>query len=144
MKAEEYLSRYHNMKIKMESLKEEVKVFIRLANSIPGVNFDAIRVDGTKCLDAPYVKWIHKTVDNERLIEDMETKLPIVKNEVVSIIEELEDSELKRLLIYRYIDWLSWSQIAKNMIFSPSTIRRKHDKALIQIEISQKGKDEQG
>lgn len=29
-------------------------------NTIPGVQFDQIRVSGTRNLEAPFVKWIHK------------------------------------------------------------------------------------
>lgn len=138
MIVKEYLSRYHYTKQKIERMQEEVKEYIRLANSIPGINFDAIRVDGTKSLEAPFAKWIHKALDNELLIADMKRKLPIIKGEIISVIEELEDSQLKRVLIYRYIDWLSWSKITKNMLYSTATVRRWHDRALTQIVIPEK------
>ena len=144
MKVKEYLSRYHYTELKIKRLQEEVNEYIRLANSIPGCNFDAIRVDGTKSLDAPFVKWIHKALDNEQLIGELKKQLPVIKGEIISIIDELEDSQLKRVLIHRYIDWLSWSEIAKKLYFSSSKIRRMHDKALEEITILSKGKGEQG
>jgi hypothetical protein len=67
----EYLSRYHNTKVKIQKLQALVDEYIRLANEIPGVNFDAIRVDGGKSLKAPFEKWILKTLDYELEIKKM-------------------------------------------------------------------------
>ena len=133
MTVKEYLSRYHKMKEKIELLKQQVEEYIRLANSIPGINFDTIRVDGTKSLKAPFEKWIHKTLDNELLINELEKNLPIIKGEIITLIESLENKQYGMILIHRYIDWLSWRQIADKMFFSSATIRRWHDKALLEI-----------
>lgn len=40
MNVKEYLSRYHNTELKISRLQIEVEEYIRLANSIPGINFD--------------------------------------------------------------------------------------------------------
>ncbi len=135
MNVKDYLSRYHYTELKIQRMQEEVYEYNRLANSIPGCNFDAIRVDGTKSLDAPFTKWIHKAMEQELLIEDMKRKLPIIKCEIISVIDELEDTELKRLLIYRYIDWLSWSDIAAKMYVSLSTLKRWHKNAISLLKI---------
>jgi DNA-directed RNA polymerase specialized sigma subunit len=142
MQVKEYLSRYHNTKEKIKLLEIEIEEFIRLANSIPGISFDQLRVDGTKNLKAPFEKWILKTLENEQKITKMRRKLPIIKGEIIGVINRLDDSKCKRLLIYRYIDWLSWDNIAKNLVYSPSTVRRWHEKALSQIVLSEKDKVE--
>lgn len=136
MNAKEYLSRYHEAEIKINKLQQMVDEYIRLANSIPGINFDAIRVDGTKNLKAPFEKWILRALDDEAVIVELKRKLPIIKGEIVSLIESLDDSDLKRVLLFRYIDWLSWSEISKKMYYSTATIRRWHDKALLEISRS--------
>jgi DNA-directed RNA polymerase specialized sigma subunit len=135
MNAKEFLSRYHDTEQKIKSLQAEVDEYIRLANSIPGMNFDAIRVDGTKSLEAPFIKWISRALDNEVLIADMKRNLPIIKGEIISAIDELDVEEHKMVLIHRYIDWLSWSEISKKMFYSVATVRRWHDKAIRMISI---------
>jgi len=135
MNVKDYLSRYHYTELKIQRMQEEVYEYNRLANTIPGCNFDAIRVDGTKSLDAPFTKWIHKALEQELLIEVMKRKLPIIKCEIISVIDELEDTELKKLLIYRYIDWLSWNDIAAKMYVSLSTLKRWHKNALELLKI---------
>jgi len=143
MQVKDYLSRYHNTKEKIKLLEKEIEEFIRLANSIPGISFDQLRVDGTKSLKAPFEKWIQKTLENEQKIARMRRKLPIIKGEIIGVINKIDDSKCKRLLIYRYIDWLSWDTIAKNLVYSSSTVRRWHEKALSQISFSEKDKVEQ-
>jgi DNA-directed RNA polymerase specialized sigma subunit len=130
MNAKEYLSRYHETEIKINKLQQMVDEYIRLANSIPGINFDAIRVDGTKSLQAPFEKWILKALDDEAVIIELKRKLPIIKGEIIAFIDELEDKELRKLLIYRYLDWSSWQEIADKMFVSISTLKRWHIKAL--------------
>ena len=135
MTAKEYLSRYHNTEQKIMRMQAEVDEYIRLANSIPGMNFDAIRVNGTKSLDAPYVKWIQRALDNELLIADLKRDLPIIKGEIISVIDELAVEEQKMVLIHRYIDWLSWNETAAQMFISYSSSRRLHNKAMENIKI---------
>ena len=144
MDVKEYLSRYHETEERILKLQQVVAEYLRLANTIPGVNLDQIRVDGTRKLDAPFEKWILRALDDELLIEELKRQLPIIKCEIISIIDELEDKQHKMILIHRYIDWLSWSEISKKLYFSSSKIRRMHDKALEEITIMSKGKVEQG
>ena len=135
MDVKKYLSRYHNLELDIKHLQDEIAEYKRLASSIPGMNFDAIRLDGTKSLDAPFTKWIYKAIEKEQQISDMMKQLQMVKCEIISVIDELNETGLKRLLIYRYIDWLSWNEIAKKMFYSASTIRRWHDEAIKMITI---------
>ena len=131
----EYLSRYHYMKENIKQTKAEVAEYKRLASSVPGCSFDAISVDGTKNEDAPFVKWFHNAIDNEFELNQMLKNLPIVKAEILSTIMQLEDSNLKRVLIYRYIDCLTWPDIMEKMYMSKATVLRWHKQAIAQIKI---------
>jgi len=142
MNAKEYLSRYHETEIKINKLQQIVDEYIRLANSIPGINFDAIRVDGTKSLKAPFEKWILRALDDEAVILELKSKLPIIKGEIIAVIDEIEDKELRKLLIYRYLDWSSWQEIAEKMFVSISTLKRWHVCALNLIKILQEKKED--
>ena len=144
MDVKEYLCRYHITEEKILKLQQIVAEYLRLANTIPGVNLDQIRVDGTRKLDAPFEKWILKALDDELLIEELKKQLPLIKCEIISLIDELEEKEYKMILIHRYIDWLSWTDISQKLYYSSSKIRRMHDKALEEISILSKGKVEQG
>lgn len=133
MDTKEYLSQYRDAMLKIDKLKKDVEYYNHMSSTIPGMNFDQVRVDGTKKLDAPFTKWIHKALDCEHRIREIENQLPAIKDEIITTIEKLEDTELKSVLIFRYIDWYSWNEIAKEMYCSYATVRRKHSQALEQI-----------
>jgi DNA-directed RNA polymerase specialized sigma subunit len=133
MDVKQYLSRYHYLELDIKHMQDEIKEYERLANSIPGMNFDAIRVDGTRSLEAPFTKWIHKALEKELQIADLKKQLQIIKCEIISVIDKIDETEHKKLLIYRYIDWKSWSEIASMMYISLSTIKRWHKIALQSI-----------
>jgi DNA-directed RNA polymerase specialized sigma subunit len=143
MNAREYLSRYHNMRLKLEKLEYLHEDYIRMSHYIPGVQFDLIRVSGTKSLKAPFEKWVHKAMEVHYEIEQIKEDLQNIKNEILSAICDLENIDYKRILIYRYIDWLSWREIADKMFYSSASIRRMHDKAIEEIVLFINGKDEQ-
>jgi hypothetical protein len=136
MTAKEYLSRYHQTKEKIDKLQGLVDVYIRLANEIPGIQFDQVRVDGGKNLKAPFEKWILKAMEYEAQIVDLKRTLPIIKEEILTVIEDLEDEDLRKVLILRYFDWLTWNQIASKMYISYSTSRRMHNRAVTLLKAS--------
>ena len=112
MNVKEYLSRYHETKVKIEKLEQIVAEYIRLANSIPGINFDQVRIDGTKSLQAPFEKWIIRALDDEILIESLKKELPKIKCEILASIDGLDVEVQRKLLILRYIVCRSWKEIA--------------------------------
>ena len=91
MEVQKYLSRYHYMTVKLEKLQDLYDEYIRMSHSIPSVQFDQIRVSGTRNLEAPFVKWIRKAMGVDFDIENLKKDLPIVKGEILSVISELED-----------------------------------------------------
>ena len=133
MDVKQYLSRYHYLELDIKHMQDEIKEYKRLSNSISCMNFDAIRQDGTRSLDAPFTKWIHKALEKELQIADFKKQLQQVKCEIISVIDKLGDTEHKKLLIYRYIDWESWNVIANKMYISLSTLKRWHKIALQSI-----------
>jgi len=130
MNVKEYLSRYHETKVKIKELEQIVAEYIRLANSIPGINFDQVRIDGTKSLQAPFEKWIIRALDDEAEIKVLKKSLPIIKCEIISSIDLLDNKEHRRMLILRYIDNYAWNEISEIMHVSLSTIKRWHNYAL--------------
>jgi DNA-directed RNA polymerase specialized sigma subunit len=63
------------------------------------------------------------------------TVTPIIKGEIIAAIDTIEDKELRILLIYRYIDCISWQEIAEKLFVSNSTLKRWHIKALSLLKI---------
>ena len=51
-------------------------------------------------------------------------------NKAYEFIESIEDSIIRQILVYRYIDGLTWEQTGECMSYSWETVRKKHDKFL--------------
>ena len=131
----EYLSRYHNLIEKIERKKQYIAFCEERSHSIPGQDFSVERVDHTPSLEAPFVKWVLRGLDAERELKELEKECEKTRSEIEKIIVEIPDEQLQMVLYYRYIDWLSWTEISNKIFFSEKTVRRRHDFALEFVKI---------
>lgn len=51
-------------------------------------------------------------------------------NKAYEFIDSIEDSTVRQIMVYRYIDGLTWEQTGECMSYSWETVRKKHDKLL--------------
>lgn len=130
-----YLSRYHNLVLKMNHLKNDINRCQELADSIPGPKYDAMPRNPNRNTDAPFVKWILRKIDNEHELERLEPQAERLRNETLDAIANIGDTELESVLIHRYIYWKSWNEISDLIFASSSTVRRLHNKAMEQFNI---------
>ncbi|GAA0763820.1 hypothetical protein SDC9_83104 [bioreactor metagenome] len=63
---------------------------------------------------------------NKRIVSKM-NELVEEKDSLIEFIYNIEDSEIRQIFIYRYMDGLTWKEIGDKMNFATSTIRMKHD-----------------
>lgn len=125
-----YLCRYHNLLEKIQKKKEYIAFCDERASSIPGQDFTTPRVDHTPSYEAPFVKWIIKAADAKRELETLEEQCGRVKAEIETAISKLGDEDLQMVLIFRYIDWLSWIEISNKIYCSIASVYRKHKEAI--------------
>lgn len=135
MTNKEYLSQVYLLELKIKKLKVRSEEFERLSNTVPGSNYDGIRVDGTYNQEAPYVKWIVKKSEVDNKIVTLQKELERLKVEILEVIENLENEDHKNVLIMRYLDIQTWEKIAEKLYCSTSTVKRWHGQALSNIKI---------
>ena len=63
----------------------------------------------------------------KRRINSKMNELVEEKDSLVEFIYKIENSEIRQIFIYRYIDGLMWKEISGKMNYGTSTIRLKHD-----------------
>ena len=132
-----YLCRYHNLLERIEKKKEYIDFCNERAGSIPGPSYGERINNPSPSYEAPFVKWIYRAMDAEEELKQLEEKAKKVKMEIETTIAKLEDETLQMILIYRYIDWLTWSEISNKVYWSDKTVRRKHDLAIGLLKIDQ-------
>lgn len=62
---------------------------------------------------------------NRRIVNKM-NELVEEKDSLIEFIYSIEDSEVRQIFIYKYIDGMVWREIAKKMNYSETAIRDKH------------------
>ncbi len=134
----EYLSQIHFIEKKIEQLTIRAAEFERLSFSVPSVSFDRVRVDCARNLDAPFVKWLVKKDEVDDEIKKLKLKAEKLKAEIFALIDQIDDEQCKNILIMRYLNNLSWEQIATEMYMSLSTVKRLHGKAKSLIQVPEK------
>ena len=65
---------------------------------------------------------------NRKMIELVEEK-----DRLTEYIYELDNSDLRQILMYRYVKGLIWEDVGANMGYATITVRAKHDKFLKSI-----------
>ena len=130
MTAKEYLCRYHNLLEKVQKKKEYIAFCHERAGSIPGPQYGERINNPSPSYEAPFVKWIYRGIEAEDELKELEAKAELVKQEIETAISKIEDETLQMILIYRYIDWLSWLEISNKVFWSIATVKRKHEMAI--------------
>lgn len=136
MTANEYLSQVYNLKRKTKYNLVRLEELRELAFSISGTAFDRIP-SGTRNVEAPFAKTIERIIDQEaeiqREIEELERK----QKEIQMTIELLPDVDCRFVLLYRYMQGMTWENIALEMHAGISTVKRWHRKGLDKIKVPQ-------
>lgn len=131
MEAKEYLSRYHNLQLKIQKKHEYIDFCEERSRLVSSPIYgEKEGMSPNRNLKAPFEKWILRKIDAERELKELEKEVVIVKAEIEEAIAKLHDVDMERIVFYKYIDWLSWSEMEKVMFISVSSLRRKHDQAL--------------
>ena len=122
-----YLSRYRRMSKRIDRLLEEQSRWREMALKITPVLSQA---PGGGEIGSPIERPMDKVLEIDAEINREIDELQIVRQEIRAALNQLEDESLKLLMEYRYIDGLTWEQIAVKMNYSYMQICRLHGKAL--------------
>ena len=134
MTAKELIDEIIDLRNKVSALEKLIKFYDDKSLSIPGQDFTEERVDKSRNFEAPFVKWIYKKIEceekKERISHVLDEKLYSLSN----IIEEIDNDEYKAILIGRYVVFMEWEEIAKQLSYSVGTVYKKHRQAFAELE----------
>lgn len=122
-----YLSRYRRLNERIDRLLEEQRRWRERALKITPTLSQA---PGGSESGSPVERPMDKVLEIEEEINREIDELQTVRQEIRAALNQLEDENLKLLMEYRYIDGLTWEQIAVEMHYSYMQICRLHGKAL--------------
>ena len=131
MTSKEYLMQIYNLDHKIYMMQLEADEYRRLADVIPGVNYDKPFVKpSNRNTEAPFVKWINKALDKEKEIEKEIERLNNLKVEATSVISQIDNGNYRMVLMLRYLKSMKIEEIAETMHYSIPSVKRWHREAL--------------
>ena len=128
-----YLSRYIALSGRINRMLEEQYRWKCLAMKVTQ-NFSP--APGGSESGSPIERPMDKVDELERKITQAIDELADVRKEIEDVLGQLEDEKLRRLMEYRYIDGLTWEQVAEKMHYSWRHTCRLHGEALDKINMS--------
>lgn len=139
MTSKEYLMQIYNLDHKIYMMQLEADEYRRLADVIPGGNYDKPFVKpSNRNTEAPFVKWINKALDKEKEIEKEIERLNNLKVEVTSVISQIDNGNYRMVLMLRYLKSMKIEEIAETMHYSIPSVKRWHREALEVLVVPEK------
>ena len=129
-----YLSRCRRLNQRIDRLLEEQYRWKCLAMKVTQ-NFSPTPGGGES--GSPIERPMDKVLEIDAEINREIDELQIVRQEIRAALNQLEDENLKLLMEYRYIDGLTWEQIAVKMHYGFQWVCKLHGRALNRLRIKE-------
>ncbi len=132
MTAKEYLSRLRSMENRIVSNANELERLSDIASSITSViNNENVQTTGTT--SDKLGNCVAKIVDIQNTIDDDICRLEGLRMEIIEKIEGLDNQSHVDLLMFRYVNGMTFEEIAVEMGFSWRHTMRVHGHALAEF-----------
>lgn len=130
-----FLCEYHNALIKVQYHLDRAALYRKYADEPNSPQYGPKAKPSNFNTEAPFMKWIKKAEEEDQAAEKLKASLQETKEKIVDAINSLEDVELVKLLMLRYVEWMKWPVIEKTLFLSESTRKRKHYEAIAALKI---------
>lgn len=128
-----YLSRYIALNRRVDRLLEEKAKWWSLCLKVtPSLS----PAPGGGESGSPVERPMDKVLEIEEKIDQEIDELQEVRRDIKTVLGQLEDDTLRLLMEYRYLDGLTFEEIAVKMHYSWRWVIKLHGKALAEIKIS--------
>jgi RNA polymerase sigma factor (sigma-70 family) len=132
MTAKEYLRQYGQLKREVLRLIDERQRWVDLATRITPSYSDAPK--GGQSGDGKIPAAVEKIVEQERRIDAKIAEMAKLLDEIEKLLGEVGNPDYRLLLELRYLQGLTWEQIAERMRYSRRHVIRLHGSALLQMQ----------
>ena len=134
MTAHEYLSQYKTCVRQIRFNLMQIENLKAMTYTISSPSWGE-RVSGTRSTDPPFVKALEHYWEQEEKLLAENVALEKKKEEIVATINALENEDERYILLHRYINHMTWEDIALELCLSLSSVRRWYKNALEKIVV---------
>jgi len=133
MTAKEYLQRAYRLDKLIESEERELSRLRALSERVNAPDMSRERVTGGEAGNKRE-NIILKMIEQEKRINDTIEQLVEVRADIRAKIELVNDDTQRLLLVYRYIDHMTWESIAEKIHYTYQWVHKLHARALRSFE----------
>lgn len=131
MTVKDWLNRGYNLDREINALIREQERSLTMATKVTSVP-SGNRVQTTKT-NSSETRFVNYAAYSE-MIDARIDKLYAIKQEILTAINSVNDTVLRQLLLYRYIEFMRWDDIAITMNYTDRRqMSRLHNKALKKV-----------
>ena len=134
MTAKEYLRQSYRLDQKINSDIAELARLREMAMGISAPSFEE-RHNPNRPTEAPFVSALEKVWELQEKVNAEIDRLVDLKDQIRTVIEQVEDPDQQMVLRYRYIHNYPWRRIGDALHADERTIRRWHGRALQRITV---------
>lgn len=132
MTTKEYLSQVFLLSTRLKTKRQQAAELRDSITGIRGIDYSGIKVQTTP--SPKMQESVDRLVSLEEEITRKILEMELKKEKIVSQINRLKIPVHIRILKLRYIDFLSWDEIADQTKYSPRQVYRLHGKALREFQ----------
>jgi len=136
MDARHYLSQARLLNNRIKSYENELEYINALALGPSGPYYGPDKIKGPPNLQAPFIRYLDKIFELEKIINDEIDKLIQLKQQISKVIAEINDPKLELILRERYINCRNWEDIAFDLAYSQVYLYKLHKRALAMVKIT--------
>ena len=133
MRVETYLSQGRLLDQRINYQLKKLGELKNAACSLPAVTIRKDKVQTSTDGDAPFVRALIRVEEMEERINREIDMLADLKEEIMGVIGQVNSEELQMVLIYRYLEGMTWEEIGNLFHAGRTTVKRWHRKAIEQI-----------
>ena len=94
--------------------------------------------NATRNTEAPFIKCVDNIIVLEKRITSDIERLSSLKGEILTLIHSIDDPDYTSVLELRYLDYMSWEEIAGKMKYGKRWVYSKHKSAIEAFETAMK------
>lgn len=124
----EYLSRARTLNLRIDAGFERIQQLRALAQRRTAV-YGREKVNASAAADGR-MDVVARIVDAERALDEEIDRMLALKEEIAAVIGRVPDERMRGLLELRYLNGLSWEEVAERMNYTTRNIYNLHNAAL--------------
>lgn len=133
LKTKQYLQQIYRLDFNIRTLSGQAQFIDEQAQSVPTIDYSKVKVSASHSCEAYFENQVIKSVDLRKRIENEFEAFCTLKAEVHECLNRMQGLEQRLVLTFRYIHFMRWEDIAKEMNCSERHVFRLHKEGLAEL-----------